>query len=64
MSILRWLFFSVCAWSVTSAWSEDRFATPGSNRFNVYLVTLGVVAILALYFEFRDVRRSKAKTRD
>ena len=64
MQWLRWLFFLICAWSVTSAWHEDKYATPGSARFNLYLVSLGLVAFFAIAFELRDIVRTKARGRD
>ena len=63
MTWLRWLFFCICAWSVTSAWADDKAAMPGTGRYNVYLISLGLVAILAILFEIRDVARARAKSK-
>lgn len=63
MHWLRWMFFLICAWSVTSAWAEDKGAPTGSPRFNLYLVSLGAVAMFAILFELRDMVRARVKQR-
>jgi hypothetical protein len=63
MAWLRWMFFLICAWSVTSAWAEDKNAPAGSSRYNLYLICLGVIAILAIVFEVRDIYRARARER-
>lgn len=64
MQWLRWLFFLIFAWSIASAWAEDKFAAPGSSRFAFYLIALGAVSAFAIAFEVRDIlRASRTKTR-
>ena len=63
MAWLRWMFFLICAWSVTSAWAEDKNAPVGSSRYNLYLICLGVIALFAIVFEVRDIYRGKARER-
>jgi hypothetical protein len=58
----RWTLILVAAWACCMAWGADNTGLlQGSDRFTMYLTTLGIIGVLGLTFEVGDWIRGKFK---